>query len=79
MATLPRTIRAKPLDRVVVARLASAPWWPRGEPDVVRGLLRRIATMRTGAVLGFIEGDDGRMHAVPWSPRFIQVQVVRDG
>ena len=39
----------------------------RGKPKVIKGILKSVATVRSGAVLGFIETDSGKVKSVPWS------------
>jgi len=55
--------------------IASYNW--RGKKGTVSGILQSVAHVRSGAVLGFIKTDSGKVVGIPWSTAYSQFKVIK--
>jgi len=49
----------------------------RGKKGTVVGILQSIARVRSGAILGFIKTDAGKVVGVPWSSAYSSFEVIQ--
>jgi len=49
----------------------------RGKQGEVSGILQSVARVRSGAVMGFIKTDTGKVVGVPWSTSYSKFEVIK--
>lgn len=47
-----------------------------GKTFNVCGILSRVATVRSGAVMALILTDDGKRVWIPWSPKTTEIEII---